>query len=97
MNLSQQQSDKNKIALALLYPPSPIEVNLVPLVTIGTDGEITVIYSVTEPQNTWLTYKTVFDKGLITIYALTVWHQNGQALYKASVYRCQAGKLTGVV
>ncbi len=97
MNLSQRPPGKNKIAVALLYPPSLIEVNLTPFVTMSADGEMTVIDNLTEPQKACPTYKNFFDKGLITRYALTMCHQDGQVLYNASVNGNSAEILTGVL
>ncbi|MDP2729979.1 MAG: PAS domain S-box protein [Dehalococcoidales bacterium] len=53
----------------------------------------------TEPEKAREGYQTVFSKGTVTDYPLTIRHREGKlthVLYNASVYRNQAGNVLGV-
>jgi len=60
MNLIQEHPDKNKLAIALLYLPSLIEVNLIRLATMSANDQMTFISTITKPPKANPTYKNVF-------------------------------------
>lgn len=97
MNVIHGQPDKIKLAIALLYPLSVIEVNLVRIVSMSAGKQMTVTYTTTKSPKVCSTYRNVFDKGVITKYALTMCHKYSQVFYNACVYGNQAEKLTGVL